>query len=84
MNQVFERLAGLAYDPGCAEYIDLDKYSDLLIKDVVKTLQERWYSLNSEVPPETETHRELGIRIGRKTETIYLLHLIKQRYETNS
>lgn len=81
MNKYFEVHAVNAYDPCSIEYIDLEKYSAALIEDVIKTLRQEWYDLNSAVPPETESARDLGIRVGRKTEVIKLIELLKARYE---
>jgi len=81
MSKILEKLSESAYDPCQAHYIDLEKYTAALIEDVVKTLQQEWYDLNSAVPPETETPRELGIRIGRKTEVVKLIHLLMAKYE---
>lgn len=64
-------------------HFDKTKFAKKLFEDVIQTLQQEWYNLNSQVPPIEETPRELGIRIGRKVEVVKLIQILKDRYEPN-
>ena len=58
----------------------LDKFVLLVVEDLLKLLQQEWYNLNNLAPVEGESPRDIGLRVGRKTEIISLMHKIKQEY----
>jgi hypothetical protein len=86
-----ERIRVLAEQADFSEYPDLDdtyivhqneleKFSELIVRDTIDLLRKEWYDLNNiETQPE-ESARDIGYRNGRKIEIIDLIEKIKKRY----
>jgi hypothetical protein len=56
------------------------KFAELIVQENVDLLRKEWYALNNQETPENETPRELGIRLGKKTELITMIHKIKEHF----
>lgn len=44
---------------------DLDKKTLEFVRDM---LRNEWYVVNDTIPPDNETPRDIGLRVGRKTQ----------------
>ena len=44
----------------------LEKFAELIVKEVLKESQQVWYELNDLPTPAGESPRDIGIRIGKK------------------
>jgi len=60
---------------------EFHNYTHLLLKEVIKFMNQEWYELNNAVHPEKETDRDIGFRVGQKSQTIYLAGKIKKHFE---
>jgi hypothetical protein len=57
----------------------LAKFVDMIVQDTLRLLRQQWYDINNAVVQD-ETSRDIAIRVGRKTEILNLMHMIKQHY----
>lgn len=73
-----------AYENQMPTLASFEKFTNMLLDDVNRLLQERWYELNNRLKPEDETLRELGIRLGRKSEVINIQNLIRKHYSVKT
>lgn len=55
--------------------IDLDKKTLEFIRDM---LRKEWYALNDADKPQDETPRDIGLRVGRKTQLNKNIHEIAE------
>jgi hypothetical protein len=58
----------------------LDRFVLLVVEDLLKLLQQEWYDLNNLAPVEGESPRDIGLRVGRKSEILALMGKIKKQY----
>lgn len=58
----------------------LHRFSKLLVEDVISLLRQEWYDLNNIEKAEDESLRDVGIRVGKKSEIIALIGKIKDRF----
>lgn len=87
MNQLirdFEKTSGievygLGLDRSKWQYC-LEQFANLIVEEHINVLRSEWYTLNNTPAPENETARELGIRLGRKSEIIVLIEKIKSHF----
>ena len=63
---------------------DYRMFAELIIKEHLIILQQEWYTLNDLPNSESDTPRDIGIRVGQKSEIIRLLHLIQQHFGIES
>lgn len=63
---------------------ELKKYTELLIEEHLNILQQEWYRLNDLPKDDLDTPRDIGIRVGQKSEVIRLIHLIQQHFGLES
>lgn len=56
------------------------EFSNLIIKEHIDLLRQEWYNLNNAPKEENETPRDVGIRVGRKTEIILLINKISNHF----
>jgi hypothetical protein len=56
------------------------KFAELIIRDTSKLLRQEWYDLNNAPPVEGESDRDVGIRVGGKSEVIVLMNKIYQHF----
>jgi hypothetical protein len=61
-------------------YFDKKKFANLLIAESLKVMQQEWYDLNNAPAVENESPRDIGIRVGKKSEVITLMHKIKEHF----
>lgn len=59
---------------------ELEKFAELLLKEVTNLIQERWYEINDEPALPNETDREVGMRVGKKSELIRMSSVIKRHF----
>lgn len=57
-----------------------DKFAELIVEDTLKLLKQEWYDLNNIPLVEGENTRDVGIRVGRKSEIIVLLDKIRTHF----
>jgi hypothetical protein len=78
------RRAGLKKDHASdREYIgdfDWREFGDLIVKEHINLLRQEWYDLNNAPRTENEIPRDVGIRVGRKTEVISLINKISNHF----
>jgi hypothetical protein len=60
--------------------LNADKFAELIIQDTIKLLQQEWYDLNNAPPVEGESARDVGIRVGRKSEVIALMSKVSKHF----
>ena len=56
------------------------KFAELIVEDAVSILRQEWYDLNNAPRVEGETPRDIGLRVGAKSQTIRLMHKIKEHF----
>ena len=56
------------------------EFARLVAEEAVRVVRNRWYELNNQPTPEGETARDLGMRVGRKTELIQVMHTLNQHF----
>ena len=56
------------------------EFARLLGADAVRVARDRWYELNNQPAVAGESPRDVGIRVGRKTELILLMHTLNQHF----
>ena len=75
------------FDPASIERMGImpqaEKFVTLLINDVERLVRERWYELNDEPKAEDETLRDVGMRIGKKSELVRLQQVLRSHYVIN-
>jgi hypothetical protein len=57
-----------------------EKFAELIIQDTIKLLQQEWYDLNNAPPVEGESARDVGLRVGRKSEVIALMSKVSKHF----
>jgi hypothetical protein len=60
--------------------LNADKFAELIIQDTIKLLQQEWYDLNNAPPVEGESARDVGLRVGRKSEVIALMSKVSKHF----
>ena len=58
----------------------LEKFAQLIVQENIKILQNEWYELNNQSNPEIESPRDVGLRVGRKTEIVALIDKVKKHW----
>jgi hypothetical protein len=61
--------------------LDKEKFADLLLKEVLKEVQQVWYELNNAPIPEGETLRDIGIRIGQKGGVMKVAQHLRKHFD---
>ena len=56
------------------------KFAELIVKDTINIMNQEWYDWNNAPKVEGETPRGVGIRVGAKSQTIRLMHMIKKHF----
>lgn len=56
------------------------EFSKLIIKEHINLLRQEWYDLNNAPKDENETPRDVGFRVGRKTEVVALINKISDHF----
>jgi hypothetical protein len=59
----------------------LEKFAELIVHEHLHIMKTEWYQLNNmSVDPEGESPRDVGMRVGRKTEVITLMNKVEQHF----
>lgn len=58
-----------------------EKFAELILEDVIHLMRQEWYDLNSIQKVEGETARDVGMRVGEKSQTIVLLEKVKKHFQ---
>ncbi len=58
-----------------------EKFAELILEDVIHLMRQEWYDLNSIQKVEGETARDVGMRVGKKSQTIVLLEKVKKHFQ---
>lgn len=59
---------------------ELEKFAELMIKEHIDLLRNEWYELNNLPEVEGESPRDIGLRVGRKTEVNVLIEKIRKHW----
>jgi hypothetical protein len=59
---------------------DKEKFAELIVEDTINILKQEWYDLNNTAKVEGETPRDVGMRVGAKSQTIRLIHKIEKHF----
>jgi len=59
---------------------EMEKFAELIVKEHIQLLQQEWYALNNAPAVPGESPRDVGFRVGRKTEIINLIEKIKKHF----
>ena len=57
-----------------------EKFAELIVREHIDLLKQEWYALNNEPAVPGESPRDVGFRVGRKTEIINLIEKIKKHF----
>lgn len=59
----------------------MEKFAELIIQEHLHIMKTEWYELNNRpVNPEGESPRDVGMRVGRKTEVIALMNKVEKHF----
>lgn len=87
IKDAIRRAKGISYDEDGNELMpilageNIYTFARILVQDCVNELRQEWYVLNDLKPNPDETPRDIGLRVGRKSELIYAIHLLSERYD---
>jgi len=59
---------------------DFERFADLLLKEAITVMNQEWYELNNRQHPEKESDRDIGFRVGQKSQTLLLMGKIKKHF----
>lgn len=82
----YENLEKLLEKSGMDDYMmytkeDLIDFGQLVVKECIKLLQQEWYTLNNEdVDLSNITPRDIGYKVGQKSEIVVLMEKIKKHF----
>lgn len=58
-----------------------EKFAELIIAEHLRIMQQEWYDLNNiTVDSDNESHRDIGLRVGRKNEVLVLMGKICKHF----
>lgn len=90
MNERIRELAGKALDQAVPETwttltaYDLnkftEKFTELIVEESITLLKREWYALNNAPAGETETPRDIGLRVGARDQTGHLINVIERHF----
>lgn len=66
------------------ESFDKEKFAELIIQEHAKLLQQEWYRLNDLPKFADDTLRDIGMRVGKKSEIVLLQALFKNHFGIKS
>jgi len=81
MNERIEEIRSICYIPNSQDRYDMDKFAELLIEESLKVMQQEWYDLNNAPAVENESSRDVGLRVGQKSEVIMLMAKIRNHFD---
>jgi len=71
----FEMMNWVHYDD-----FEYKKFAELIVKEAIKVMNHEWYELNDKKHPEKESDRDIGFRVGQKSQTLLLIGKIKKHF----
>ena len=84
IKQIAERASATKkHVPAVWQFYDyeLEHFVELITQEHIELLQREWYKLNDASPVVDESPRDIGIRVGRKSELISMIELLKNHYK---
>ena len=72
------RIVGNDEDSNYAVY--KAKFAELLLADTLNVMQQEWYDLNNTPEVENESPRDVGFRVGKKSEINVLMAKIRKHF----
>ena len=75
-NELFDDELARMYIPNCF----IEKFAELILKEAIKVMNREWYELNEKKHPEKESDRDIGFRVGQKSQTLLLMGKIKKHF----
>lgn len=61
--------------------ISQQRFAELIVQECINIMKTEWYELNNmPVDTEGESPRDVGIRVGRKTEVIALMSKVNKHF----
>jgi hypothetical protein len=61
-------------------HVFAEEFAELIVEDTINILKQEWYDLNNTAKVEGETPRDIGMRVGAKSQTIRLIHKIEKHF----
>ena len=71
----FEMMNWVHYDD-----FEYKKFAELILKEAITVMNQEWYELNNRQHPEKESDRDIGFRVGQKSQTLLLMGKIKKHF----
>ena len=59
---------------------EMQKFAELLVEDTINIMKQEWYDHNNAPKVEGETPRDVGMRVGAKSQTIRLMHMVQKHF----
>ena len=56
------------------------KFAELIVAESITLLKREWYALNNAPVGETETPRDIGLRVGARDQTGHLINVIERHF----
>ena len=57
-----------------------EKFAELIVAESITLLKREWYALNNAPASETETPRDIGLRVGARDQTGHLINVIERHF----
>lgn len=61
----------------------MEQFAELIVKDCVDQLTKEWYRINNLPPFENETSRDVGMRVGAKSEVLRMVAVLNKHFGIN-
>lgn len=58
----------------------IEKFAELIVKDTINIMKQEWYDWNNAPSVEGETLRDVGLRVGAKSQTMRLMHMVEKHF----
>lgn len=58
----------------------MGKFAELIVAESINLLKREWYALNNAPAGETETPRDIGLRVGARDQTGHLINVIERHF----
>ena len=83
MNERIKELMRQAGTDTSGKWMGVDhaeRFAELIVKDTINIMKQEWYDRNNASKVEGETPRDIGLRIGAKSQTIRLMHMVQKHF----
>jgi len=58
-----------------------EKFAELIVQEHLRLMQQEWYDLNNTVlEPGLDSARDVGMRVGQKSEVIILMNKVRKHF----